>query len=172
MKAPRIREEEQADALAAYDRARAVYDRIAAESLGDEDAYAQFIEPLARRGSHHVIRIQDDAPLRDLTIADPRAVREPDVPVLLGLEIELLAVADLAEQPRVEGDQLGALGIALVLVLGFSAVELGAALASGSGLAAIRTEGNPWFPSVTSFPFGSLRSLNRPGASASRRADP
>src|SRR5690606_1400413 len=39
-------------------------------------------------------------------LADPRAEREPDLPVLLGLEVERILVADLAEQPCIERDQL------------------------------------------------------------------
>jgi hypothetical protein len=39
-------------------------------------------------------------------LADPCTEGEPDFPVLLGLEVELVLVADLAEQPGVERDQL------------------------------------------------------------------
>jgi hypothetical protein len=39
-------------------------------------------------------------------LADPRAEVEPDLPVALVLEVELVLVADLAEQPGVEGDEL------------------------------------------------------------------
>src|ERR1044071_1309255 len=71
------------------------------EQLGEPDA------PGVRIVAHHQPVPAVAAADR---LADPRAVREPDLPVLLGLEIELLLVADLAEQPGVERDELERLG--------------------------------------------------------------